>query len=69
MWSRLYGGGNTGGRETGLGHAASKAESNNYLKLSCMGVVFVDANPGFYNIGKTIAGLVEFVVGRNSRIE
>lgn len=36
----------------------------NMLKLSRMGVVILDANPGFYNKAETIDDLVDFVVGK-----
>ncbi len=36
----------------------------NMLKLSRMGVVIVDANPGFYNDPKSIDDLVDFVVAK-----
>lgn len=36
----------------------------NMLKLSRMGAVIVDANPGFYNRAETVDDLVDFVVGK-----
>lgn len=36
----------------------------NMLKLSRMGVVMLDANPGFYNNAETIDDLIDFVVGK-----
>lgn len=36
----------------------------NMLKLSRMGAVILDANPGFYNKAETINDLVDFVVGK-----
>jgi 4-hydroxy-3-polyprenylbenzoate decarboxylase len=36
----------------------------NMLKLSRMGAVIVDANPGFYNAPKSIDDLVDFVVAK-----
>ncbi len=36
----------------------------NMLKLSRMGAVIVDANPGFYNQAATVADLIDFVVGK-----
>jgi len=36
----------------------------NMLRLSRMGAVIVDANPGFYNKAETIDDLVDFVVGK-----
>lgn len=36
----------------------------NMLKLSRMGAVIVDANPGFYNKAETVDDLVDFVVAK-----
>ena len=36
----------------------------NMLKLSRMGAVIVDANPGFYNMPKSVDDLVDFVVAK-----
>jgi 4-hydroxy-3-polyprenylbenzoate decarboxylase len=36
----------------------------NMLKLSRMGVVVLDANPGFYNRVETVVDLIDFIVGK-----
>ena len=36
----------------------------NMLKLSRMGAVIVDANPGFYNLPKSVDDIVDFVVAK-----
>jgi len=42
----------------------SSIHLENMLKLSRMGAVIVDANPGFYNKAEKVTDLVDFVVAK-----